>query len=156
MLFRNVCYHRFVIPRDILPLQVDDYRRLDSVARSAKHIVVVGGGFLGSELAYSLKRRYGSKGLSVSQVFPEKGSVSQVLPHALSEYSAKQLESTGVEVLARSRVKSATKSGSGVELEIEGPSGTKKITSDHVIVAVGIDPNAELAKASGLELDKVS
>ncbi|KAH7731342.1 Pyridine nucleotide-disulfide oxidoreductase family protein [Aphelenchoides avenae] len=133
---------------------VDDYRRLDSVARSAKHVVVVGGGFLGSELAYSLQKRYGSKGLSVSQVFHEKGSVSQVLPQALSEYSAKQLESHGVKILARSHVTSAKKSKNGVELEIRGPSGTQTLNCDHVVVAVGIDPNVELAKASGLELDK--
>jgi programmed cell death 8 (apoptosis-inducing factor) len=36
---------------------VDDLRKLDAVAKKNAHIVVVGGGFLGSELAVALAHR---------------------------------------------------------------------------------------------------
>ena len=36
---------------------VDDLRKLDSIAKKDAHIVVVGGGFLGSELAVALAHR---------------------------------------------------------------------------------------------------
>ena len=53
---------------------IADFRRLDAIARSAKHIVVVGGSFLGSELSYALVHRGSDSGLSVTQVFPEDGA----------------------------------------------------------------------------------
>ena len=52
--------------------KVEDFWRLHSVAKSAAHVAVVGGGFLGSELACALgnfsKKRDGQ--LKVTQLFP--------------------------------------------------------------------------------------
>ena len=36
---------------------IDDFRRLDAVSRQVKSITIIGGGFLGSELACALGRR---------------------------------------------------------------------------------------------------
>lgn len=36
---------------------VDDFKKLDKIAKNGAHIAVVGGGFLGSELAVALAKR---------------------------------------------------------------------------------------------------
>merc|ERR1712127_260621 len=51
---------------------IEDYRRLDTISRKVKSITIVGGGFLGSELACALGRRVRNSGLEVNQVFPEQ------------------------------------------------------------------------------------
>lgn len=47
-------------------LKVDDYRRLEEEASKSSSITIIGGGFLGSELAYSIKRKYDK--MEVNQV----------------------------------------------------------------------------------------
>lgn len=37
--------------------QIDDFRRLEKISREVKSITIIGGGFLGSELACALGRR---------------------------------------------------------------------------------------------------
>lgn len=49
-------------------LQIDDFRKLEEIAGKSKSITIVGGSFLGSELANSLNRRFGKRGLRVYQV----------------------------------------------------------------------------------------
>lgn len=39
------------------PLQVEDFKSLETISRNVKSIVIIGGGFLGSELACALGRR---------------------------------------------------------------------------------------------------
>lgn len=49
---------------------IDDYRRLDSVSRKVKSITIVGGGFLGSELACALGRRGKQTCTNYQAIFP--------------------------------------------------------------------------------------
>uniref|UniRef100_A0A914RPK4 FAD/NAD(P)-binding domain-containing protein n=1 Tax=Parascaris equorum TaxID=6256 RepID=A0A914RPK4_PAREQ len=75
---------------------IDDFRKLDKVAKQSRSLTIVGGGFLGSELAYSLNKRFASNGLKVTQIISEKGNVAEVLPEFLSEYTSKELRKCGV------------------------------------------------------------
>ncbi|KHJ86454.1 pyridine nucleotide-disulfide oxidoreductase, partial [Oesophagostomum dentatum] len=127
---------------------VEDYQKLESICNSSKSVTIIGGGFLGSELAYSIHRKYGD--LAVNQVIAESGNLSDVLPEHLSKKAAESLREAGVNVLANARVTSARRKESGVELEINN---SKKIKSDYVVVAIGVDPDVTLAKSSGLEVD---
>ena len=49
-------------------------RRLDSATDKAKSVLVIGGGFLGSEIACALGKKSLSNGMKVTQVFPESGT----------------------------------------------------------------------------------
>ena len=54
-------------------------------------MAIVGGGFLGSELACALahaSKKYGGK---VMQIFPESGNLHKVLPEYLSEWTTKKI-----------------------------------------------------------------
>src|SRR5690242_5266962 len=61
---------------------LDDYRRLRSVAKEGARAVVIGGGFIGSELAAALSW----SGCAVTMVFPEQGIGARLFPSALSDF----------------------------------------------------------------------
>jgi pyruvate/2-oxoglutarate dehydrogenase complex dihydrolipoamide dehydrogenase (E3) component len=64
-----------------------DFQALESLTRTKKEIVVVGGSFLGSELSCSLAQR----GVNVTQVVAGKGIFSNVFPEYLSEYATEKI-----------------------------------------------------------------
>lgn len=129
---------------------VRDFQKLDKISRKIKSIAVVGGGFLGSELACGLAKRGSSTGLNVIQLFPESGNMGKVLPEYLSKWTTKKLQSEGVNVIPEVTVKSVNKNDKKIELHL---SNDEIVSVDHVIVAVGAEPNTEIASTSGLEID---
>ena len=60
---------------------IDDFLRLREMASHVKSVAIIGGGFLGSELACALgnKAAEEKKGLEVVQIFKEKGNMAKVL-----------------------------------------------------------------------------
>ena len=128
---------------------------ISDVNHCFRSITVFGGGFLGSELACALGHRGRSPGseLEVIQAFQENGNMGKVLPDYLSEWTTEKVRSEGVTVLPNSRVKSVAQ-GTKSNLSVKMESGTT-VETDHMVVAVGIEPDLALAQASNLEIDKV-
>lgn len=131
---------------------VEDFRSLNGKLAAAKSVAIVGGGFLGSELACALSQRGQSSGLEVTQIFPEKGNMGMVLPEYLSKWTMKKVANEGAKVIPEASVKSCSLSENGVTLQL---SNGNCVNADHVVVAVGLEPNTELATNSGLEVDGV-
>lgn len=129
---------------------IDDFQRLDSITNDTKSIVIVGGGFLGSELACALGKKSLQSGMKVTQIFPESGNMGRVLPEYLSHWTMSKVRAEGVEVVPDSFVTSASFVDGQVRLGLNDGSS---LSADHVVVAVGLQPNTELAKTSGLEVD---
>jgi NADPH-dependent 2,4-dienoyl-CoA reductase/sulfur reductase-like enzyme len=121
---------------------VDDYRRLRGIAGDGVRAVVVGGGFIGSEIAAALAMN----GCDVTIVFPDPGIGARLFPAALASYVNDYYREQGVTVLAEEMVEEAT--GSSVRTK-----GGATIEADVVVAGLGIVPNTELAEASGLEVD---
>ena len=121
---------------------LDDYRAVRARTHDGATAVVIGGGFVGSELAASLA----STGCRVTMVFPERGIASRVLPAQLSAYVTEQYRSRGVEVLTEETVAAAgatwVRTGTG-----------RTIEADVVVAGLGLLPETDLAKAAGLEVD---
>jgi 3-phenylpropionate/trans-cinnamate dioxygenase ferredoxin reductase subunit len=121
---------------------LDDYHALRSRAGEGTSFVVVGGGFIGSELAAALT----GTGSHVMMVFPEAGIGARLFPAHLVEFVTDYYREKGVEVLAGETVASvhggALTTGSGRELG-----------ADLVVAGLGIVPATELAEAAGLPVD---
>ncbi|XP_049598103.1 apoptosis-inducing factor 1, mitochondrial isoform X5 [Syngnathus scovelli] len=130
--------------------KIDDFRTLDKVSRNIKSITVIGGGFLGSELACALGRRSQDSGLEVIQMFPEKGNMGKVLPEYLSNWTTEKVKTEGVKVIPEALVKSVTCKDDQLEIKLKDG---RLIKTDHVVAAVGLEPNVDLAKSAGLEVD---
>ncbi|XP_069604669.1 apoptosis-inducing factor 1, mitochondrial isoform X2 [Ranitomeya imitator] len=136
--------------RTTLFRRVSDFRSLERLSSSVGSITIIGGGFLGSELACALGRRAQKSNLDVIQMFPESGNMGKVLPEYLSHWTTDKVTREGVNVISDAVVKSvAYKSG---KLHISLKDG-RQVETDHIVAAVGLEPNTELAKSGGLELD---
>jgi NADPH-dependent 2,4-dienoyl-CoA reductase/sulfur reductase-like enzyme len=119
-----------------------DYRRVRALSDDGARFVVIGGGFIGSELAASLR----SQGREVTMVFPEEGVGWRTFPASLSRAVTDYYREKGIEVLTETLVGSVEQGG--VRLE-DG----RLLEADAVVAGLGIEPNVELAAEAGLPVD---
>jgi NADPH-dependent 2,4-dienoyl-CoA reductase/sulfur reductase-like enzyme len=122
---------------------LDDYLRLRREAGPHSSAVVIGGGFIGSELAAALA---GVK-VDVTMIFPSPYPCHRVLPEALGRAVQKTFEDHGINVLANDVPTSISRSKHRF---LTRTSGRHEIESEIVIVGVGIDPEVSLARKAGL------
>ncbi|XP_040907361.1 apoptosis-inducing factor 1, mitochondrial isoform X6 [Toxotes jaculatrix] len=139
-----------VMKRTTLFRKIDDFKSLDKVSRNIKSITIIGGGFLGSELACALGRRSTESGLEVIQMFPEKGNMGKVLPEYLSNWTTEKVKKEGVKIISEALVKSVTCKDDKLEIQLKDG---RLVKTDHIVAAVGLEPNVDLAKSAGLEVD---
>ena len=121
---------------------LDDYRRLRELAGENAHVVVIGGGFIGTELAAALT----GVGATVTMLFPEPTLVFRVLKPGLGEFVTDYYRGKGVEVLPGETVSSVD--GTTVTL-----GSGRVLEADAIVAGLGIVPNVELAEAAGLPVD---
>uniref|UniRef100_A0A1B6DIK6 FAD/NAD(P)-binding domain-containing protein n=1 Tax=Clastoptera arizonana TaxID=38151 RepID=A0A1B6DIK6_9HEMI len=122
----------------------------DLITDGVKSIAVIGGGFLGSELACALARR-GKQEIKVYQVFKESGNMAKILPAYLCKWTTEKVIQEGVEVFANAEVEDIKLVNNQISLVL---SNGKNVQADHVVVAIGVKPNTSLADSeSGLEVD---
>ena len=121
---------------------LDDYRAVRARMQEGASVVVIGGGFIGSEIAASLA----ANGCQVTMVFPEPGSAGASFPAELSAFVTEEYRGRGVEVLTGETVAAAgamwVTTGSG-----------RTIEADVIVAGLGIEPDTELAAAAGLAVD---
>ncbi|MGH0162741.1 UNVERIFIED_CONTAM: hypothetical protein FKN15_043309 [Acipenser sinensis] len=139
-----------VIKRTTLFRKIEDFKSLEKISKDVKSITIIGGGFMGSELACALGRRARESGLEVNQLFPEGGNMGKVLPEYLSNWTTDKVKTEGVNVLTDSVVKSVSYQDDKLEIKLKDG---RVVKTDHIVAAVGLEPNVELAKSAGLEVD---
>jgi 3-phenylpropionate/trans-cinnamate dioxygenase ferredoxin reductase subunit len=104
---------------------------------------VIGGGFIGSEIAAALAMN----ARSVTMVFPEPGIGARILPAELSASVTAYYRAWGVEVLAGASVTAIERDGDKVRL---ATGDGRTLEADAVVAGLGIEPRVELAADAGL------
>jgi NADPH-dependent 2,4-dienoyl-CoA reductase/sulfur reductase-like enzyme len=132
----NIIYYR----------DLRDYYRLHSLSESGEQFVVIGGGFIGSEIAAALTM----VGKKVTMIFPEEAIGASVFPGELSRYLNGYYGKKGVEVVNNDVVADLEQDEN--HLTIRTRSG-RRFDADGVVAGIGIRPNLELAKQAGLETE---
>lgn len=125
---------------------LQDYQRLRALSERGEHFLVIGGGFIGSEIAAALAMN----GKKVVMVFPEEAIGSRVYPGELAHYLNDYYRDKGVDVIVNDTVADIEKNGdrftvrtkNGFHFEVDG-----------VVAGIGIRPNLELAGQAGLQID---
>ncbi len=125
---------------------LDDYRRLRALADDGARFVVIGGGFIGSEIAAALA----ANGRSVTMVFPEPGIGARIFPAELSAFVTDYYRARGVEVLAGTSVNAIERDGDVVRARTDDG---RTLEADAIVAGLGIEPRVELAAAAGLPID---
>ncbi len=123
-----------------------DYRRLRALMEVGQRFVVIGGGFIGSEMAAVLA----SQGKMTSMIFPEEGIGARVLPFEVSQYLNQVYRERGVDVRNGRMVESIEQDEEGVTVRLTTGEVER---ADSVVAGLGIRPSVELAEQAGLEVD---
>ena len=123
----------------------EEVEALQKALRNANKIVIIGGGFIGVELADDLSN------------IKKDVTIVEMLPHCLllnfdEEFAVKaeeKLKQKGIKIITSRTVKKiyGEEKAEGVELE-----NGEKIPADVVVVSIGYRPNIELAKKIGLRI----
>jgi len=125
---------------------LDDYLALRRNAQPDARIIVVGGGFIGSEIAASLA----SIGCNVTMAFPGVAIGAGRYPRTLARYLNAYFTERGVRLLAGVRVVDGKAAADKVEVALSD--GTT-LQADAVVAGLGVTPNTALAEQAGLKVD---
>lgn len=124
-----------------------DARVLKETLAGAEAVAVVGGGFIGLEVASTAR----AAGKQVTVLERDARLVSRILPATVSEQLAERARAAGVDV--RTGVDVTGFNGEdGAVLSVTLASGDA-VKADLVVIGVGAVPNVELAVAAGLAVD---
>lgn len=112
--------------------------------KDVKNAVVIGGGFIGVEMAENLRER----GLNVTLV--------EAAPHILAPFDSdmavipeKELMDNGVRLILGDGVKAFSETGDQIEITLNSDT---KLRADIVILAIGVLPDTTFLKESGIEV----
>ena len=123
-----------------------DFRHVRDLANRGAEFAVIGGGFIGSELAASLTM----SGCKVSLVFPGPSIGDRLFPRPLANFLNVYFRKHGVDVRFCERVRGVERLGDRYVIRT-GSDGASLVV-DAVIAGIGIDPNVALAKTAGLDV----
>lgn len=138
-----------------LPLQTDqiiyyrtyeDYRRLRALADQKLTFLVLGGGFIGSEVGAALRM----VGRDVTMLIPEDGIGARVFPADLSHFLVDYYREQGVDVRTGEGLASLTPSAGKV---IVKTTKGNEIAVDVIVAGLGIQPNVEIAEQAGVRAE---
>jgi NADPH-dependent 2,4-dienoyl-CoA reductase/sulfur reductase-like enzyme len=132
---------------------LDDYRTLRAMASEGRHFAVIGGGFIGSEIAAALQ----TAGCRVTLLFPGKAIGGRIFPADLADSLNRFYRDKGVQVVPRASisVEGAGKTGAPpgrftVRARTGDGGGDQAIEVDGVVAGIGVLPNIALAQDAGL------
>ena len=125
---------------------LSDYRRLRALTETGRRFAVIGGGFIGSEIAAALAMN----GKEVVMIFPEQDIGERVFPRDLSQYVSSFYKQKGVELLAGEKIVASEARGNQ---RVLNTATEREIVVDGVVAGIGLEPNIELAESAGLKTD---
>ncbi|MDF2579761.1 MAG: FAD-dependent oxidoreductase [Microbacterium sp.] len=131
----------------------EDYRRLRELATEARRIVVVGGGYIGAELAAGLVQN----DVEVDLVFPSRTLGDGTFPPQLADRYEGLFRDAGVRLVAGRRVDEVVAG----ESDADGPDAVldvvlddgSRLRGDAVVLGLGVSPVTDLAEQAGLTVD---
>jgi NADPH-dependent 2,4-dienoyl-CoA reductase/sulfur reductase-like enzyme len=125
---------------------VGDYRKLRALTEKDKRFIVIGGGFIGSEIAAALAMN----GKKVTLIFPGPSIGNRIYPQALSKFLNSYYGEKGVTVVPGETATALEEKNS--ELVLKTKSG-REFAADGVVAGLGIEPSTGLASEAGLKVE---
>ena len=123
-------------------------KELTAKIRDFKNVVIVGGGFIGAEVAEQLA----AANINVTLIESEPTCFSKAFSPELSQIATDALKNTSVNVMTSTLVKEITGENNKVKQVILA--NGSKIDTEAVILSIGYKANSQLAKETGLELNR--
>ncbi len=125
---------------------LQDYQQLRALSEAGENFLVIGAGFIGSEMAAALTMR----NKHVTMVFLENSIGGNIYPPELSEYLNHFYRKKGVDLIPADAVSSLEKNGTRLTVRTRGG---REFQVDGVLAGLGVRPNADLAESAGLKVE---
>ncbi len=122
-----------------------DFRRLHARAEQAQRFAVIGGGFIGAEIAAALAMN----GRQVTLMFPEATLGARVFPGGLGRFLNDYYREKGVTLLPHTLVTDVE----GRDAHVLVRTSNGEFAADTVVAGLGLQPNVELAQSAGLAVE---
>ncbi len=132
------------LPNILTVKSIEDAEALKSRAIAGRSACIVGGGLIGLETAEALTQ----KGMQVTIVEMRDQLLPGILDPELAFLVEKQVRQQGVTIMTGDRV-TGFRGKEGVETILIGD---RELKADLVVLAPGVTPNVDLARAAGLEI----
>ena len=123
--------------------RLGDYQRLRERATAGARMAVIGGGFIGSELAAALAMN----GVAITMIFPEPGIGARAYGPELSRAVTDMFRAKGVEVVTEDVPVSIDPEGGQ---QVVRTRGGREARVDAVVAGLGLEPEVELARSAGI------
>ncbi len=123
---------------------IPDSHKLKAAAKNAKRVVIIGGGFIGLEMAENLA----GLGLSVTMIERDR-QVMPPLDVEMASYVETCLEDNNISLKLGYAVEAFSQTSNGLKVHY---SKGEEIETDIVLLAIGVIPASELAQQAGLEI----
>lgn len=124
----------------------EDYRKLRSFSGNDQHVIVVGGSYIGTELAANLKLN----NTQVTFVYPQEVLGDNRFPIELAKEYEALYRDAGITMRNASRADSYKKVGDKLVLTLENG---ETIEGDTLVLGLGVEPRLRLAEEAGLDVD---
>jgi 3-phenylpropionate/trans-cinnamate dioxygenase ferredoxin reductase subunit len=109
-------------------------------------VTIIGGGFIGLELACSAV----SRGCAATIIESATRIMTRGVPAEIAEIAARRHRSAGVELIVDARIASIERSAQGAVVILQDG---RRVVADHIVAGVGAAPDTALAAACGLAVD---
>lgn len=133
-------------PKVLYLRTIDDAARLRSRLGSGTHLVVVGAGWIGLEVAATARK----SGAAVTVIEALDRVCARAVPPEVSRHVHALHARHGVEIVLGQGVKAIEEIGDRIAVAL---ADGRRIEGDLVVVGIGIMPNVELARDAGLAVD---
>ncbi|MDN7427636.1 anthranilate 1,2-dioxygenase system ferredoxin--NAD(+) reductase [Burkholderia sp. AU45388] len=125
---------------------VDDARALRAQLAPGRRVAVLGGGFIGLEVAAAARQL----GCDVTVIDPAPRLLQRALPEVVGAYARQLHDARGVNFQMATLPRAIRRApGGGAVVETD----CGDVPADVVVVGIGVVPNVELAHAAGLDVD---
>jgi NADPH-dependent 2,4-dienoyl-CoA reductase/sulfur reductase-like enzyme len=132
----GIYYYRFL----------DDYQRLRAEVAPGRTATVIGGGFIGSEMAAALNLQ----NVDVTMVFPERWINSRVFPEELGMALTERFRDRGINVLSEDKPFLFSKNGMRFSTVTQAG---RQFETDILLIGIGVVPETSLAMTAGLQIN---
>jgi len=124
---------------------LEDYQLLRERIARLRHVLVIGGGFIATEMAAALRH----VGQEVTFLYPHEYPMHRLLPRDLGQAVAELYRERGIETVSNQTVVGFEEEGG---LLVARARSGDLVTTQTVLVGAGIDPQVDLAEGAGLEI----
>lgn len=124
---------------------VGDAEKIRAAFETIKHVVIIGGGLIGLELAASARQL----GVEVTVLEADSRVLRRAIPASIAEVIVKRHEQAGVNIIYNASIQRVSQDAKYVTFVLNNGA---QINTELVVVGIGAIPNTQLAEQAGLDV----